>query len=62
MSIDGIAAASIAYSTANVLSQASLSITKKAMDSQEQQAAQLIEQLQTAIPAPPSNHKIDILV
>lgn len=62
MSIDGIAAASIAYSTENVLSQASLSITKKAMDSQEQQAAQLIEQLQTAIPAPPSNHKIDILV
>ena len=62
MSIHGIAGASIAYSTANVLSQASLSVTKKAMDSQEQQAAQLIEQLKASVPEPPSNHKIDILV
>lgn len=61
MSIDAIAAASIAYSTANVLSQASLSVTKKVMDSQKQQAAQLIEQLKTAVPEPPSNHSIDIL-
>lgn len=62
MSIDGIAAASISYSTAQVLSQASLSVTKKAMDSQEQQAAQLIEQLEASVPPPPTNHKIDILV
>ncbi|MBC6678350.1 YjfB family protein [Zhenpiania hominis] len=61
MGIDGIAAASISLSTASLLNQTSLSVVKKAMDSQEQQAAQLIQQLEQAVPAPPSNHIIDIL-
>lgn len=58
--IDSIAAASMSMSAAKLQMDVSTSLTKKVMDSQEQQAAQLLEQFAAAVP-PPSGHKIDIL-
>lgn len=50
----GIAAASMAISQARVQQAVSISVAKKAMDTQEAQAAAMLEML------PPSDHIIDV--
>ena len=55
MDLFGIGPASMAYSQAQVLQSVSLSVTKKVMDSQEAQAAALLEML-----PPPSQYSFDV--
>jgi|GEM_PF-2510926 len=56
---NSIAALSVSMSAAKVQQQASLSVMKKAMDTQETAAANTIELLQTAVPP---QGKMDISV
>ena len=51
----GIASASMAYSQAQIQQSVSLSVTKKAMDSQEAQAVALLEML-----TQPSQYTFDV--
>ncbi|NLW79089.1 MAG: putative motility protein [Ruminococcaceae bacterium] len=53
-----IAAMSMAFAQSNVSVQASLAVTKKAMDTSEVQMQGIVDMLQTA--APPSGHQLDI--
>lgn len=53
----GIAAASMAISQTQLQQAVTLSVTKKAMDTQEAQATALLEML-----PPPSEHLIDVRV
>ncbi|MCI9576794.1 MAG: putative motility protein [Clostridiales bacterium] len=59
--VSAIAAASIGMSMAQTQQAASISVMKKVMDSQETQAAALIENLQAANPAPSFGHQLDVL-
>lgn len=55
-----IAALSMAMSLSNVQQSASISILKKAMDTQQTDMSQLVENMETA--APSSNQLLDITV
>ncbi len=55
-----IAAMSMALSQSKAMQQASIAITKKAMDFSEVQMQGLTDMMNSA--APPSNHKLDIRV
>lgn len=44
----------------SLMEAVSTSVTKKAMDGQEAEAAALIESLKAANPAPPSGHLLDL--
>lgn len=55
MDFYGIAAASMSLSQAKVQQGVQLSVMKKTMDSQEAQAASLLDML-----PPPNNYKIDV--
>lgn len=55
-----IAALSMAMSLSNVQQSASMSVLKKAMDSQQTEVSQLVETMETA--APPSEHILDVTV
>ena len=57
--IGNIASASMTMSTAKLMQEVSLSVTKKTMDTQEQVAVQLIEQFQSVNP-PHLGQNIDI--
>ena len=57
--MNSIASASMTMSTAKVMQEVSLSVTKKTMDAQEQAAAQLIEQFQSVNP-PHLGQNIDV--
>ena len=61
MEITDIANMSIAMHQQSAELSTGIAVTRKAQDLQQQQGAQLIEQLQQ-LPAAPSNHKLDILV
>lgn len=56
-----IAALSMAFSSANVLQQASISVTKKAMDASETQMQGIVDMMQAASP-PSFGHQLDIRV
>lgn len=58
-----IAAMSVQMSSAKFSQAVDIATTKKAMNFQENQAAQLIQSLQEANPVQPSfGHKLDVLV
>lgn len=59
----GIAALSMDLSAGKLSSQVNISLTKKAMDLQETQAAQMLEMLDSVPTAPVSfGHKLDVYV
>lgn len=55
-----IAAFSMAMASSNVMQQASLAVTKHAMDVSETQMQGLVDMMQTASPAPSFGHTLDI--
>lgn len=57
--VDGIATASMSLSQTKIQNQVGVSLLKKTMDSQEQQATQLVDQMMEAVPV--SAHKLDVL-
>jgi len=62
MEIDAIAGAGMAISAAQTAESVELAILKKAMEAEQMAAAQMIQAIEAAGPAPASfGHKLDVL-
>lgn len=60
MEMNSVAAASIQMHMMDTMQQASVALLRRAMQAEQSEAAAVVEQLETAMPAPPSDRLLDI--